>query len=263
MHMLESRATEIRILIADHHVMVREGVRRLLESEPGFAVVGEAGDRRELIEHTLELKPDILLFDPEMSPAGVEALPQIISQIGSVRTLLLVDNHGYDSNQVVRGLQFGAKGSILKVSSSKTLIKAIRCVFAGEYWVDRNSLVAWAHSTEQAQSQVTRLGLTPRERQIISEITAGATNRDIAVKLSISEQTAKRHLSNIYNKLGVFNRLELALYAMANNLDASWVPVPAPSIGKSKRGIPGRKKPNQQVASTLEVENETWSARVS
>lgn len=263
--MLENKTTEIRILIADHHVMVREGVRRLLESEPGFAVVGEAGDRRELIEQALQMKPDILLFDPEMFPAGVEALPQIISQIGSVRTLLLVDNHECDSNHVVRGLQFGAKGSILKISSSKTLIKAIRCVFAGEYWADRNSLVTWAHSTEQAQSKATKLRVTFRERQIISEITSGATNRDIAVKLSISEQTAKRHLSNIYNKLGVFNRLELALYAIANSLDSKWAPTLTPSIVKAKRGTLGKKRPSQGVssASMVEVENEGWSMRVS
>jgi DNA-binding NarL/FixJ family response regulator len=209
----------IRILIAGHQVMFRQGLRRLLESESGFVVVGEAGSGQEALERSIELVPDILLLDLEAPNSGFETLRQITSQATTVRALLLVGDQGQD--QAVRALQLGARGAIRKVLSAEVLAKAIRCVHAGEYWIDRDSLATWARSSGQGQSKAKQLGLTARERQIVSEITAGATNRDIAAKFSISEQTVKRHLSNIYDKLGVFNRLELALYALANNLAAN------------------------------------------
>jgi DNA-binding NarL/FixJ family response regulator len=213
----------IRILIADDHPIFRDGLRRLLETERGFQVVGEAADGLQTIAQARQHKPDILLLDLAMPRMpGLETLRELASAKSPVRTILLTA--AIERAQIVEALQLGARGVVMKESATELLLKSIRSVMDGEYWVGRecvHDLVETLRQLAPTHGEETRkktFGLTPRELEIITAIVAGYTNKDIAQKFSISEQTVKHHLTNIFDKLGVSNRLELALFAVNHGL---------------------------------------------
>jgi two-component system, NarL family, nitrate/nitrite response regulator NarL len=207
-----------RILIADDHPIFRDGLKRLLESEGGFQVVGEACDGAEAVKMVRQLKPDIMLLDLAMpGRSGLEALRDMIADTTSVRVILLTA--AAEKEQIVEALQLGARGVVLKDSATQILLKSIRAVMNGEYWVGRESvsnLVQYLRglvgSTNTARQR--RYGLTPRELEIVSAVVAGYANKEIAEHFKISEDTVKHHLSNIFDKVGVSTRLELALFAV-------------------------------------------------
>lgn len=213
----------IRILIADDHPIFRDGLRKLLESEQDFRVVGEAADGAEALKLAQQLQPDILLLDWAMPRvAGLEALRRLAHSTTPVRTILLTA--AIERDQVLTAMQLGARGVVMKESATELLLKSIQAVMAGEYWVGRDSIgdLVQAVRTLEAGFHVAeervRYGLTPRERDIVFAIVEGCTNKNIAERFSISQETVKRHLSNIFDKVGVSNRLELALFAIAHNL---------------------------------------------
>jgi DNA-binding NarL/FixJ family response regulator len=220
--MEESSAT-IDIVIADDHAILREGVRKLLECEPGMSVAGEAGDGDETVKIVSRIRPQILLLDLFMSKkSGIEALREL-SRLGlPTRTIILTAT--IDQDQVVEVLQLGARGIVMKHSGTQVLLDSIRCVASGKHWVDQESVphliqaVRGMEPPVRASAAKQDLGLTPREMQIIALIVAGYTNKDLAKELNISQNTSKHHLTNIFNKLGVSNRLELVLYAIDNRL---------------------------------------------
>ena len=220
---MDKRPPGIRVLIADDHPIFRDGLRKLLESEPGFRVVGEASDGGEAVSLARKLLPDVLLLDLSMPRVpGMEALRELGGASTPVRTILLTA--AIEKQQIVEALQLGAKGVVLKESATELLMKSIRCVMAGEYWVGRESVHDLVRTLRELipvpgeEFKRKNFGLTPREREIVSTIVAGYTNKDIAQKFSISEQTVKHHLTNIFDKLGVSNRLELALFAVNHHL---------------------------------------------
>lgn len=219
------RTHPIRIVIADDHPIFRDGLRRLLEAESDLKVIGEACDGAEAVKLARQLKPDIMLLDLAMPRhPGLEALRDLSTGSGpnAVRVILLTA--AAEKSQIVEALQLGARGVVLKDSATQLLLKSIHTVMTGEYWVGRESvsnLVQYLRTQMQSSQEDARqrkYGLTPRELEIVSAVVAGYSNKEIAEYFKISEDTVKHHLSNIFDKLGVSTRLELALFAVNQSL---------------------------------------------
>jgi len=215
----------IRIVLADDHPVVCIGVRNMLTEEDGFEVVGEAADGEEAINQTLDLEPDVLLLDVQMPrKPGLEAMRDILSSATRVKILLLTST--ITTQQIIEALHIGARGIVLKDALANHLQSAIRTVHSGDYWIGGKrviTLVSALHDLMQqaAPPQRKTYGLTPRELEVVGCIVEGCSNRDIAKQFGLSEETVKRHLSNIFDKTGVSTRLELALFAIAHHLVAT------------------------------------------
>jgi two-component system nitrate/nitrite response regulator NarL len=213
----------VRILIADDHPIFRDGLKRLLESEGEFKVIGEACDGLEAVELARQLMPEVMLLDLAMPRrAGLDALRELMAQGISVRVILLTA--AAEKEQIVQALQLGARGVVLKDSATQILLKSIQAVMSGQYWVGRESVsnlmqyLRTLMAPAVDYSQRNRYRLTPRELEIVSAVVAGYANKEIASHFKISEDTVKHHLSNIFDKIGVSTRLELALFAVNQSL---------------------------------------------
>jgi DNA-binding NarL/FixJ family response regulator len=214
---------KISVVIADDHTIFRDGLRRLLELEDEFEVVGEAADGAEAVLKVSLLHPSLLLLDLAMPKMpGLDALRELAQQQTSTRTILLTA--AIERRQIVEALQVGAHGVVMKDSATQLLLKAMHTVAGGQYWVGREPVTDLvAYLREQSQTAApskarSSFGLTRRETEILGTIVAGLSNKEIAQKFSLSEDTVKHHLTNIFDKVGVSSRLELALFAISNRL---------------------------------------------
>jgi two-component system, NarL family, nitrate/nitrite response regulator NarL len=210
----------IRILVADDHAIFRDGLRKLLEGAEEIQIIGEASNGVECIKMIAKLKPDILLLDLRMPEKdGLGVLEEV--NFDSTPTRVIVLTAAEDDRDVVRAMRLGARGVVLKQSASDLLVKAIRKVFDGEIWLDNRMTAevidAFKKSAESGSRREKPL-LSEREKEIVQLVAQGFRNREIGEKLFISEQTVKNHLHNIFDKLGVSDRLELALYAIHHRL---------------------------------------------
>jgi DNA-binding NarL/FixJ family response regulator len=206
----------VRIVIADDHPIFRDGLRKLLESEPGFAVVGEAHDGLTAVRAVEALSPDLLLLDVAMPRlGGIEALATLQGR----HTHVLILTAGISDAAVVRAFQLGARGVVLKEAATRQLLTGIRRVIAGKFVVGEGAVESMAEALARpANDRERRFNLTRRELEIIGAIVAGHTNKEIANELSISIQTVKHHLTSIFDKTGVSSRLELALFAVDHRI---------------------------------------------
>lgn len=210
----------IRILVADDHAIFRDGLRKLLEVTDEVQIIGEASNGVECTKMLAKLKPDILLLDLRMPEKdGLGVLEEI--NFDTLPTRVIVLTAAEDDRDVVRAMRLGARGVVLKQSASDLLLKSIRKVNDGEIWLDNRMTAevidAFKKSSESGQRREKPL-LSDREKEIVQLVAQGFRNREIGEKLFISEQTVKNHLHNIFDKLGVSDRLELALYAIHHRL---------------------------------------------
>jgi DNA-binding NarL/FixJ family response regulator len=214
----------IRIVIADDHPIFRDGLRKLLVLEEDFRVVAEARDGKEVLEVLDEFQPDILLLDLKMPGLdGLTALQKL--QNARTKTKVIVLTASEDKNQFVQAMKFGTCGIVLKQTATELLIKSIRKVHAGEIWLDSHTTAAVMRQFSSPMDSPSlgsrdreRSPLSQREREIVVLVAQGFKNKEMAEKMFISEQTVKNHLHNIFDKLGVSDRLELALYAIHKNI---------------------------------------------
>jgi two-component system, NarL family, nitrate/nitrite response regulator NarL len=212
----------IKVVIADDHPVVRVGLRNMLQSEGQMKVVAEAKDGVEALHMVRTLRPDILLLDLAMPKMpGMDALRELTSETTSTRTIVLTGL--IDKRQILEALQLGARGVVLKDAVVDHLSACVHAVMQGQYWLEGRPVqnlvqVLRDLSAQTAPPPRKTFGLTARELEVVGLITEGSTNKYIAQTFGISEETVKRHLTNIFNKLGVGNRLELALFALNHNL---------------------------------------------
>jgi two-component system, NarL family, nitrate/nitrite response regulator NarL len=220
---MEPAPVKIRILIIDDQLVVREGLRMLIENHPGTRVVAMARSRSEALEIIARETLDIIILDLELGRhSALSFIPQLREAANDARILVLTGARDCETHQ--KAAQFGAMGVVLKEDAADLLLKAIEKVYRGEAWLDRitlgNLLFQMSNQDKDALDPRAKKisSLTDRERQVIALIAEGLKNRQIAERLFISPTTVTHHLSSIYSKLGVSDRLELVIYAFANKL---------------------------------------------
>jgi len=210
---------KIRIMIADDHSIVREGLKQLLELEEDFVVVGQASNGVETIERVKELKPDVLLLDINMPIMnGIKALKKLKDDGIDTKVVILTIHE--DREYLIETMQIGASGYILKDSDSASFFKAIRDAYNGESYIQPKLAADLIKEFNKPRgSRIKKENeLTQREYEVIALIADGLNNKDIAERLYISEKTVKNHVSNIFRKINVSDRTQAAIYAYKNNI---------------------------------------------
>lgn len=209
----------IRIVILDNQDLFRAGLRLLIDSKPGMSVVGEAGSLRKGLEIIANLKPDIILIELNLSGmSGLNIVPSILKAYKRARLILVTSSSDPQVHQ--SAVESGVMGIVSKSQKPEILINAIEKVYAGEVWLER-SMIAYVlsrlsrdHNLEQTSQVIENINeLSEREKEVIQLIGQAYNNNKISTELSISEATVRHHLTSIYRKLGVSNRLELLVYA--------------------------------------------------
>jgi DNA-binding NarL/FixJ family response regulator len=213
------RPDVITVVIADDHALFREALREILGGQPDFRVVGEAKDGREAVELARTLRPSVVLLNLHMPVMGGHDALLALSQLQPPVHTLIVASQASEE-EVVQALQLGARGIVMKQSTTALLFKSIRMVVAGQFWVERDCVGGLIQKMQQRgmpaapASRDVFFGLTSRELELVAAVVEGCTNSDIAGQLKISAKTVKHHLTKIFGKVGVSNRLELALFAV-------------------------------------------------
>ena len=221
----------VRVVLSDDESLFRASLRQLfavppsiikdvygVDVGPGFDVVGEAESGEDTVRVVRSVRPDLLLLDlrmPRMS--GLDALRELTPIDNALRTILLAGT--IDRPQLLTAVHLGVRGLLLKDTTTEVLFEAIACVMAGRYWLgqtlvtDLLEVVRPLIQSSKAAGGRLAFGLTPREREVLSLIVAGYANKDIAREFAVSEETIKHHLTRMFDKVGVSNRLELAMIA--------------------------------------------------
>jgi len=208
-------AESIRVLVADDHLVVREGLRTFLHLQEGIEVVGEASDGQEAVAEAERLRPDVVLMDlvmPELD--GVEAMRRIGERVPSARVIVLTSFA--EDDKLLPAIRAGAAGYLLKTAQPQEVVRAIRAAQAGDAVLDPPAAGRLLRAL--AGGPIERPLLTPREREVLALVARGLANKRIALELGVSEKTVKSHVGRILHKLGVADRTQAALYAVREKL---------------------------------------------
>lgn len=216
------KGKNITVMIADDHVLLREGLKQILDLEEDIDVVAQAGDGKEAVEKAMKCKPDVILLDinmPKMS--GIEALRRF-KDLGASSKIIMLTIHD-DREYLCETIKIGANGYILKDSDADSLIKAIRDVNNGKTYIQPSvaSLLIEEINSKEKETNGDLLkveALTKREYEVLTLVAEGLNNREIAERLFISEKTVKNHVSNIFKKIHVNDRIQAAIFAYRNNI---------------------------------------------
>lgn len=224
--MSTTSTTSIRVLLIDDHTVMRVALRRLIECQPGLTVVGEAANRTAALQIAACEQPDIILLDLDLGDeSGLDILPELLAAANRARVIVLTGIH--DSEEYHRAVRLGAMGLVLKEQAVDVLMKAIKKVYIGEAWLEPSMVARLltemarqrAVGKKQIDSETAKISsLTPREREIIGCVGEGLRNKQIALRLSISEVTVSHHFTSIFAKLDLANRFDLVVYAYRHGL---------------------------------------------
>ena len=208
----------IKAMLADDHVLVREGIKHLLEYDGTVEVIQEANNGIECIEKLADVSPDILLLDinmPDMN--GIEVLEELKRREHPVKILILTVHN--EIEYLIRAVDIGADGYILKDSGTAELKQAITTIINGESYIQTSLLPALNSRLINRDIDKEKLeSLTKRELEILIQVAGGMFNKEIAINLNISERTVKNHISNIFKKIDVSDRTQAAVFAIRNNI---------------------------------------------
>lgn len=209
---------KIKVILADDHVMLREGIKQLLEFDQTIQVVAEANDGVECLEKMNSVEADVLLLDINMPRKnGLDTLQEIKKNKKKIKVLILTVHE--EVEYLVKAIDLGVEGYILKDSGSMELKKAIHVVLKGESYIQPNLIPALNHYLIHKDEDKEKLSsLTKREVEVLIEVAKGNFNRDIALHLNISERTVKNHMVSIFKKIDVADRTQAAVFAIKNNL---------------------------------------------
>jgi len=211
---------KVKLIIADDHALIREGIKKLLELEEGIEILGLAGDGNEALRLIKDLSPDVILLDINMPNLnGIDTLKIIKKDYPKTKAIMLTIHE--DAEYLIETINIGAEGYVLKDADISSLIKAILKVHAGEIYIHptlSGILIKEYKRKDQSQDEVNNSSLTRREYDVIKLISKGYNNKEIATELFISEKTVKNHVSNIFKKIKVTDRTQAALYAIKHNI---------------------------------------------
>jgi NarL family two-component system response regulator YdfI len=208
----------IKILIADDHLIIRQGLRLILETESDFELIGEASDGAEALSLCKKLKPDVVLMDLRMpNMDGLTAIEKLRAQQPEVAIVILTTFN--EDELMFRGLQAGARGYLLKDTDRSTLFDTIRAAARGETLLKPEIMARVLSQTNRPKAGSNeRIDLTDRELEVLTSVARGERSKEIAIQLGISERTVKAHLASIYSKLGVDSRAAAIAVAAQNGL---------------------------------------------
>ena len=219
---LPQDAPPIRVLIAAHETIHRESLGVVLQMSHDFEVVASCADLKALLASAQSSKPDVLLLDSGMGKEGGADTLRALKELDSTSKVVLLCS-ALSREDMIALLRLGARGLVLKSEPTYTLIQCLHKVARGEYWLGDTSVTDLIQELCEGGNGKSKwgnkYGLTAREIEIVEVVLQGCSNREIAASLSLSEHTVKHHLSNIFDKLGVYSRLELALFVVNHSLD--------------------------------------------
>lgn len=208
----------IRVMIADDHSLIREGLRQLLEFDGSIKVVGEASNGEECLIKLEEFNPEVLLLDINMPEKnGIDVLKQMKADQSRIKVLILTVHN--ELEYLISAVDIGVDGYILKDSESSELKKAIRVVRDGESYIQPKLIPAMNNQLINRDADKDKIdSLTNRELEVLVQVANGMFNKEIATNLNISERTVKNHISNIFKKIDVSDRTQAAVFAIKNNI---------------------------------------------
>jgi two-component system, NarL family, nitrate/nitrite response regulator NarL len=222
--MATSLSQPIRVVIVDDHVVVRTGLRMLIESQPGIIVVGEAGNGAEALAVVGRTQPDIIVLDLDLGgESGLDYFPGLRTAASTARVLVLTGVRDPELHR--RAVRLGSMGLVRKEEAAEVLLQAIKKVHAGEVWLEPAMIASvlgemtGTRASQLLDPEAAKIAsLTEREREVVTLMGQGLRNKQIAERLGISETTVRHHLTSIFAKLGVTDRLELVIYIYRNGL---------------------------------------------